>query len=317
MDGLSIIIPCYNKEKTIKDTIENLEAQTIIKNKKINVEVICIDDCSTDKTYNILRELKFKYPNITIYRNDTNMGVFATRIFGIKSASKKYIGFMDPDDTADPTFYEELYDAITQTGADIVQTPSVVKFYNKYNKELAIAWYRNMPPGVIEINEMSFNRIVDGNWTTLWNRMFKRDRIIKIASFPPYYINFLEDTLIYLSTVVVSKKICNVKTKGYYYYNLSDNVEHLSKPKGRNGRNIPTAKVFQLLDTFLVESNNMKYFDGISRFRYVYVKYFSREYANAFNMAETFVNNNIDIGYKYNEIAKIRDIYIELLKSQY
>lgn len=319
MNGLSIILPCYNKEKTIESSIITLENQTLVKNKRINVEIICIDDCSSDNTYKILTKLRNKYNNIQIYSNDVNSSVFATRIKGINMATQPYIAFMDPDDHADETFYEELYAAAISSGADIVQTPSVIKDYGYKKYEPAITWFSNMRDGEYEVSEKTFDKIVRGNWTTLWNRIFKRDKISKIAAYPPYYINFLEDMLIYLSTVVISKKVCNVKTKGYYYYNLSNEVEHLSKPTDRlKGRAMPTSKVFQLLNSFLVESNNMKYYDNIVRFRNQYIRLYSAEYSKSFNITtECFTNpyNQITIQDRYNEITKIRNTYVELLKS--
>ena len=311
--GITIILPCYNKEELITMTIESLENQTIVKNKPANfVEILCIDDCSKDNTYDILQHLARKYGNIRVLRNEENSGVFATRLYGIKESTKPYIAFMDPDDWADPTFYEELYNAAIKTKADITQTPSVWKEYGKDRRTQARTWYPNMPDGVYKMSVKTLEELINRNWLTLWNRMFKRESLIKIAAYPPYYINFIEDILIYISAAVISKSVCNVRTQGFYHYNLSMEIDHLSRPKGKDKRAIPTAQVFQLLNSFLMESKNVKYYDAIVKYRGRYISNMAAVYSDCFNI-EAFGNDD----YKAAEIAYVRKLYVELMKSLY
>lgn len=314
-DGVSFILPCFNKEQNIEMTIESLENQTLVKNNPADfIEIICIDDYSTDKTVKILNKLQKKYNNIVIIQNPENMGVFATRLNGINAATKKHISFIDPDDYADETFYEELYTAAVKSNADITQTPSVIKEYGKYLTMSARTWYPRMPEGIINVSPQTFTDILGGNWLTMWNRVFKAEKIKKIAAYPPYYINFLEDILIYISTLVISDTVCNVKTKGCYHYNLSNDVEHLSKKKGKKDRAIPTSQVFQLLDSFLLESGNMQYFDYVVRFRRSYVNSFCDEYAKSFNIERFGKNNNYD-DIRQSEREYVHRLYTEMFKS--
>lgn len=316
--GVSIIIPCYNKEKTIEMTVNSILNQSLIKNKGTNfVEIICIDDCSTDGTKKKLQKLSAAHYNIKTIFNPKNAGVFASRLNGIKASTREYVSFIDPDDYVDETYYEELYKAAKKSGADITQTPSVIKEFGN-NRSIPAGYYMNMPEGTFKISPENFTRLIRGNWLTLWNRMFKREPMMTIAYYPPYYINFLEDVLIYLSVFVSSSKLCNVHTKGFYHYNLSMDVDHLSRKTGNEQRSVPTSMIFQLLNSYLLESKNMAYYDCIVKFRSVYISHFCKEYGKCFECwknKECF--GSCDEYYNQREAEYIRKVYIELLKSNY
>lgn len=122
MIEISIIVPVYNKEEYIKDCIKSLEGQTITKEL---FEVICIDDGSTDKSYQILSEIqKQSNLNVRIYSQE-NKGVSFTRNRGMELAQGKYILFLDADDRISSNtlqdvskFFEKNYDK-----TDIVTYP--------------------------------------------------------------------------------------------------------------------------------------------------------------------------------------------------
>jgi len=97
---VSVIVPAYNAEKTIKKCIDSLLNQTLKE-----IEVIVINDCSQDNT---LKELK-KYSNkIILIDNEKNSGPAASRNKGLNIARGKYIGFVDSDDYVDETMYEKM-----------------------------------------------------------------------------------------------------------------------------------------------------------------------------------------------------------------
>lgn len=90
---LSIIIPVYNKEEYLEEVIKSIFEQSYE-----DVEVICIDDCSTDNSLNKLKELSRTYSKLIILKNKINMGSGKTRNRGIKKAKGDYILFIDADD---------------------------------------------------------------------------------------------------------------------------------------------------------------------------------------------------------------------------
>ena len=94
---LSVIIPNYNNELTIKNTIDS-----ILNNKYNNFEIIIIDDCSTDKSVEIIRNNYDNNPKIKLYVNNKNHGTFYGRNKGILLSNGYYIANVDGDDTIHP-----------------------------------------------------------------------------------------------------------------------------------------------------------------------------------------------------------------------
>lgn len=111
---LSVIIPCYKAEKYLPKCIASLIGQTLD-----DYELIFINDGSPDNCADILREWQERYPSHIVTINKQNEGVWCARRDGIKKARGKYIGFLDSDDYAEPTFLEDLYTAAEKSNADI------------------------------------------------------------------------------------------------------------------------------------------------------------------------------------------------------
>ena len=111
---VSVIIPCFNKGEYVKEAIESVINQTYK-----NIEIVCIDDCSTDNSYETLKELANKYENIILLRNEENKGVVYSRNTAIEKATGEYILPLDADDTIEPTYIEKaakILDTYNQVG---------------------------------------------------------------------------------------------------------------------------------------------------------------------------------------------------------
>ena len=112
---ISIIVPIYNVEKYIRTCIESILAQTYR-----NVEVIIVNDGSTDQSLAVISDLICSHHNVKVI-NQKNQGVSVARNTGIDVATGKYITFVDPDDKIMPDFVSSLYQIADKTGADIVR----------------------------------------------------------------------------------------------------------------------------------------------------------------------------------------------------
>lgn len=123
----SLIIPCYNVIQFINQGLETLVNQTFK-----DFEIIFIDDCSTDDTYNFIANYKDKSSlDITLIKNERNCGPGQSRNNGINIANGQYITFMDSDDWLEHTFFEEMYNCIIKNNAEMVQCD----FYRYYNEK--------------------------------------------------------------------------------------------------------------------------------------------------------------------------------------
>ena len=100
---VSVCIPVYNMEKYIEDCIKSLVNQTLKE-----IELIFVNDGSTDNSLNILNEYKKQYPDIIKVISQENKGLGGARNKGLELASGEYIGFVDADDFVEPNMYERL-----------------------------------------------------------------------------------------------------------------------------------------------------------------------------------------------------------------
>lgn len=115
---ISIIVPVYNVQSTIENCFLSLQNQTI---GFENLEIIFVNDCSTDRSYDIINIYTQMYDNIKYFSTEENSGVAGKpRNIGLKHATSDYVMFLDPDDTLTSDACKILYDKIIKSDVDIV-----------------------------------------------------------------------------------------------------------------------------------------------------------------------------------------------------
>ncbi|MCF0116157.1 MAG: glycosyltransferase family 2 protein, partial [Erysipelotrichaceae bacterium] len=115
MAKISIIVPCYNAEKSVERTLESLLNQTCK-----DICILAIDDGSKDTTGKILDDYQAKYPEIIKVFHKPNEGIAATRNFGLDHVETPYFGFLDSDDYCEPEMFEKLLAKAESSGAEVV-----------------------------------------------------------------------------------------------------------------------------------------------------------------------------------------------------
>lgn len=111
-DKVSVVIPAYNTAKFIKNTLNSVISQTYS-----NLEIIVIDDASTDDTLNVIKSFKDK--RIVLLKNKVNLGVSDTRNRGIRKATGRFLCFLDSDDIWDKMKVERQVASMKESKADI------------------------------------------------------------------------------------------------------------------------------------------------------------------------------------------------------
>lgn len=191
---VSLIIPAYNAEDYIARSIDTVLAQSFV-----NLELLIVNDGSTDRTQEIIDWYADNYHNVTgIYQE--NSGVPAARNTGIKNAKGEYIGFMDNDDMIHPDMVKRLYNSIRKNNCDIAIT-SVYQITNEGYK--VFLQYPMEEDTMIETDDffrMLF-RIGWGVTVVVWNKLY-RASLIKTHLFPllicddsawtPYLMSYAE-----------------------------------------------------------------------------------------------------------------------------
>lgn len=112
---VSVIIPIYNTKNYIRKCLDSVLNQTLE-----DIEILAVDDGSTDGTTNIVKEYAEKYPKKIKAFYKENGGQAAARNLALSHATGEYLGFVDSDDWIDPDMYSEMYQKALQEDADIV-----------------------------------------------------------------------------------------------------------------------------------------------------------------------------------------------------
>lgn len=195
---ISIIIPCYNAEKTIKRCLESVISQTYK-----NIEIVIINDGSTDKTDSIIK--KYINDNRIKYYNRSNHGIGKTRNFGIKEATGEYITFLDSDDYLPNDAIDNLYKLAQKNKLDLV-----VSDYYVDNKNIKSEKIKSFPITNVKNNP---NLIFDINLAP-WNKLYKKELIenIKFEENLKY-----EDAPFVIESIIKAKKIGKLDKETYYY----------------------------------------------------------------------------------------------------
>lgn len=170
MPLISVIVPVYNEEKHLGECLESLLNQTFR-----DYEVICINDGSTDKCGDILKEFAARDSRITVITQQ-NKGLSVARNVGVENSSSPYIAYVDSDDFVHPRFLETLYETAVENDADITGC----NFGKIYDKE-TLPDLNGMKPKtfVPALNVLlSKKNFIHFN---VWNKLYKRELISDIS----------------------------------------------------------------------------------------------------------------------------------------
>ena len=207
---ISVIVPCYNIDKYIEKCIKSIENQTYK-----NIEIIAVDDCSTDNTMTILKKLAETYANLSVYQNDTNRGAAYSRNFALKKAKGEFVGFVDSDDYITEDYYEKLLQIAEKENADIVATDIEIVYED--NAQMPILSKACLG----KVNK--FNLVNNGLAASPCNKIFKKE-LIKKNPFLEGKIN--EDVASILPALIHAKKVAYVKGIKYYYLQRKDSTQN-------------------------------------------------------------------------------------------
>ena len=209
---VTIVIPCYNASHTVMRCMKSAVTQTTSE----KIEIIAIDDCSTDDTYDILSRLSKENPSISIIANNCNSGVSKSRNKGIEAASGKYVTFLDADDEIAPDFCEHLVNLAMKYDDDIVACNFLRVGGDGNSRRLFCA---SNPPVAISGSEYSHDLIHAQFFDNCTGKLFKRTFLqTNNLRFNPM-LSFGEDTLFSNLSAIRAKHITiDSEYSGYLYY---------------------------------------------------------------------------------------------------
>jgi len=274
MEKISIIIPVYNVEPYIRKCLDSVINQTYK-----NLEILLIDDGSTDSSGKICDEYAAKDNRIKVFHKD-NGGVSSVRNIGLKNFTGDYLGFADPDDWLEPDMYEVLYNALNDNKVHI----SAVGFTRDTEKNSVVERGREeIPNGILTQKEMLLYlfRLAQyaGFYSGLCNKLFKADIIRGSNLTFDEKVKTLED-LKFLTELVLFDKFIGIYINKplYHYLQRKDSLM----------RSYSIEKKLDTLETYK-ETTNLAEKNGYSDIAI----YHKREHCySASLIAETAIENN-------------------------
>lgn len=205
---ISIIVPVYNADKYLNNCIQSILNQTYTE-----LELLLIDDGSTDQSRSICDDYAQKDSRIRVFHKN-NGGVCSARNLGLDNAKGDWIGWVDSDDYVDVRMYELLYEAAHNKNADIV-------YCDYYGQVKSI-----MPPDTINKTDFIRNYLLYVPVNSLWATLAKREIYVKNNIRFNENNNMGEDLLITSKLYYYADKRAYVAKELYYYMTNENSICH-------------------------------------------------------------------------------------------
>ena len=250
MEKISVIIPVYNVEKFMRNCIDSCINQTYK-----NLEIILVDDGSTDNSGKICDEYKNKDERIKVI-HQKNMGLAGARNSGLDIATGKYIMFLDSDDFYEPNSCEVLYKEIEEKNADYVIGNYIHTDYEGVKWENPIFNQENFKLSIDDYKKSFF--VMN---STEWNKIFKREFIEK------YSLRFVLGAF---AEDAIFSTFCYVHTDNAYYIN--DIVYNYRQNKTNSTISTTCTKTYftKINEAYKLIYKNFEETDEIGFYRYFY-----------------------------------------------
>jgi len=218
---VSVIVPVYNGEKFLRECLESICRQSLT-----DLEILVVDDGSTDKSAALVRELAARDLRIKLLTHTENRGLFQARITGVEAAIGKWIGFVDADDSISIDWFRLLWECAEREQNDVTAGQFLCRFDDDRLE------YFNLDPLRQSLSlegEAVFDRFIgqEGaaySWQLVWNKLYSRalwERILPaVRAFSETHPRFVmcEDIAFSAALWLRAARVGNVCGGAYYYY---------------------------------------------------------------------------------------------------
>lgn len=310
---LSIIVPVYNMAADGK-----LEycLESLVKQKVKGYEIIAVDDCSTDNSFEILKAYEKDYPDrFRAIHSEVNKHQGGAKNIGLKASKGEWIGFIDSDDWITDNMYERLIQRAEETGADLVGCDYCLTGEHSMKVGQVVPNNKAGQSGVLN-DEKKRSLILDGG--SLVVKIFKRSMIIENELWFPEDI-FYEDNALGNSYLILAKHFEYIEEPLYYYYQHDTSTVHTISEKRCEDRMeagrlmLEEAKRHDYFEDFKPEleysftllfyiNTLFTYMAGVNKTRYGFVKAMGKEMKNTF---PKFQNNPYYLERTHEEEKKL------------
>jgi glycosyltransferase involved in cell wall biosynthesis len=225
---LSIIVPFYNVEKYIGECLNSVYNQDL---PEEDYEVICVNDCSPDRSRDIVIEYQKKHSNLVLIEHDVNKMLGAARNTGLAAAQGKYIWFVDSDDHIEFKSLFKTLNVCENLHLEVLSFNS-----NRFDDQGVITSYYNYPIETDVISGVDYleNKTIP-YWkinVTTWSKIYNREYLnVKKILFPVGV--YFEDNRHTLQTLLTCERFKHINEKLYYYRDNPVSITNSNKNYGK------------------------------------------------------------------------------------
>ena len=216
---ISIIVPVYNTEQYLPECLNSIMAQTYE-----NIEIVIVDDASTDNSRRIITEFQRQDDRIKCFRHEKNGGLAKARNTGLKYSTGTYIAWCDSDDALHPRFIEYLYSILIKEDADFVECQCVSDY--EFSPS---AFHEQFDATVVVGDRIDFIQRYATHQlqTSLWSKLFKRE-LFDGFCFPVGRL--YEDNYFYIATHDCISRAVYSPVALYFYRKRMNSIMNTFRP---------------------------------------------------------------------------------------
>ena len=313
---ISLVITIFNQENKIKSIYASILNQDLK-----DIEIIFVDDASTDNSSNIIKYL-MKYDNRIVYlKNDINKRAFYSRYKGVKSARGEYILVIDPDDLLLNNILIKSYITAKKYDLDVVQFYAMIGYYFKPRLWGELKYSSGILKGNSEIRKIYYYGIT----RNLWDKLIRRETYIKAINFmkkeyydADYHIN--DDDTAFFGIIHVANSYGFLEQIGYFYILRNPTIANEKKfLSGINSLFQSMCNNFKYFyyqsDNNTLEKNNIayKYFEKSNKNFGPKIPYITEGFDNIINTMNIYLNSSY-----FNDFQKInfRDFQNKIIERK-
>lgn len=218
---LSVIVPLYNAEKTLPKCLTSIQS-----NRNINLEIILVDDESTDKTMELCKKYSCNDSRIKVLQKK-NGGVASARNSGLEIATGTYVTFVDQDDWIEKNAYSVMLESGLKEEADMI----VCNYTKDYGEDVRpMTNRRPIADNISSAEELImyafFREEYRGFAAFVWNKLFKRELLNKNKISFDDSLKRGDDVLFYSKIAVTAPKTVYMDAHFYHYVQREDSITH-------------------------------------------------------------------------------------------
>ncbi len=221
---VSVIMPVYNSQQYVKTAVNSIVNQTYK-----NIEILCVNDCSTDNSLSVLNELASQDSRVKIIDSPVNVGAGEARNLAIKEAKGEYITFVDADDTIEPDLYQRVIDEINENNPDQVVWGLIEEHFDNNDKLIKTVpiispkeFLTDDTAIVKTILQLEENSLFGYQWNSFYRASVINDNHIRFEK-----ALFYEDYFFNLDFAKCMKTFSVLDYTGYHYFKrVNSSITH-------------------------------------------------------------------------------------------